>query len=83
MSKYDFTKNLAISEVWPVSKEVIENGGIGIDWSSDAGWGQLVLYWGTDGKLRADTEHICTNEDKTFMKAVLNLLADEIIVDER
>ena len=77
MESIDACNNLEITEIWPLSTEVVKNGGIGIEWSSDAGYGQLVLYWQGD-KLCADTEHMCLNENKTFLKAVLNHLADKI-----
>lgn len=70
-----------IDRVWAVSTKIIPNGGIGIDWSGSIGWGQLVLYWGEDNKLHADTEHLSSNEDKSFIKEILNLLPNYIEVD--
>lgn len=74
-SKYE------IDRVWAVSTQLCPNGGIGIDWSGPIGWGQLVLYWSDDNKLHADTEHLSSNEDKYFIKTILNLLPDFIEVD--
>ena len=74
-------KNYHIDEIWAVSTEVIPNGGIGINWSGSIGFGQLILYWGKDGKIHADTECLSSNENKDFIKAILNLLVEEIIVD--
>lgn len=70
-----------INRIWPVSTKVIPDGGIGIDWSGPIGWGQLTLYWGEDEKLHADTEFLSTNEDKTFIKEILKILPEHIIVD--
>lgn len=70
-----------IDEIWAVNTEIISNGGIGIDWSGPIGFGQFVLYWGEDGKLHADTECLSSNENKDFIKTILNLLVDEIVVD--
>lgn len=71
----------SIDEIWPVSTKICPNGGIGIDWSGPIGWGQLVLYWGKDDKLHADTECLSSNEDKSFIKIILNLLPNFIKVD--
>ncbi len=73
--------NYYIDRVWPVSTKIIPNGGIGIDWSGPIGFGQLELYWGEDDKLHADTECLSSNEDKSFIKTILNLLPDFIEVD--
>lgn len=70
--------NLTVSAVWPVSTEVISDGGIGINWDSNRGWGQLELYWGDDGMLHADTEYMGLE----FVRRVLSMLADKVIIDE-
>ena len=70
-----------IDRIWAVSTQLCPNGGIGIDWSGPIGWGQLVLYWGDDDKLHADTETLSSNEDKSFIKTILNLLPNFIEVD--
>jgi len=71
-----------ITEVWPVNTEIIPNGGIGINWAGPIGFGQLVLFWGEDGKLHADTECLASNNDKDFIMGILKLLPNYIIVDE-
>ncbi len=76
MNKYE------IDEIWPVSTHVIPNGGIGINWSGPIGFGQCAIYWGDDNKLHADTECLCNDKDKNFLKMILNKLIDEIIIDE-
>ena len=45
----------SIDEIWPVNTTAAPNGGIGINWSGPIGFGELVLYWGEDNKLYADT----------------------------
>lgn len=79
--KIDKCSGLQIDEVWPVSTKVCPNGGIGVYWSGDVGFGELVLTWGDDGKLHADTEHMDRGEDKRFTEAILKLLAAQIIID--
>ena len=73
---------IQIIEIWPVSREVYALGGIGISWISNGiGWGEISLYFTPDGKLHADTEHMCSDEDRAFIKAVLEKLAEEVIID--
>lgn len=72
----------SIDEIWAINTEIVPDGGIGIDWSGPIGFGEFTLYWGKDNKLHADTEHLATNEDKDFIKIMLNLLVDKIIVDK-
>ena len=80
--KIDKCSGLQIDEVWPVSTKVYPNGGIGVYWSGDVGFGEFALTWGDDGKLHADTEHMDRGEDKRFTEAILKLLAAHIIIDD-
>ena len=73
--------HIEIERVWPVSTKVVPNGGIGIDWSADIGFGQFTLHWGEDGKLHAYTECMDKGEDKLWTKLMLMKLADEIVID--
>lgn len=82
MERPDKCSNLKINEVWPVSTKVAKNGGIGVYWSSDIGFGEFVLLWGDDGKLHAETEFLDREDDRRFTAAVLNLLVSEITIDE-
>ena len=46
---------------------------VGIDWSCNLGWGRYELYFEEDGtKITADSECMDSNDDKTFLKALLN-----------
>lgn len=74
--------NYQIERIWPVSTQVIPNGGIGIDWSGPIGFGQLTIYWGDDEKLHADTECLSSNNDKRFISEILSLLPSYIYVDD-
>ena len=69
--------NISIDGVWKVNTNIVPDGGFGIDWSCDLGWGQLELYWGDDDKIHADTE--CMG--KNFVKQVLTKLIDELVID--
>lgn len=51
--------------------------GLHIYWVSNIGWGECNIYKAKDGtQWKADTEHMCSNEDKTFLKMLLDKLAD-------
>lgn len=79
--KHDKCSGLQIDEVWPVRIDLHPNGGIGVYWSGDIGWGEFVLVWGEDGKLHANTEYLDHDTDKRFTEAILKLLVNEIIID--
>ena len=79
--KVSKTDDLQIDSVWPVSTEVYAQGGIGVDWSCAAGFGQLALFWGSDHKLHADTECMDGGNDKRFTKKILELLPEFIEID--
>ena len=79
---HDKCSNLRINEVWPVNTSLIKNGGIGVYWSGDIGFGEFVLKWGDDGKLHANTEFLDHGDDKRFTEAILKLLVSEIVIDE-
>lgn len=72
---------IQIDEVWPVSTKVYPNGGIGVSWSGDIGFGEWSLWWGKDGKLHADTERLDNDESKKFTRTIFELLIDQIEVD--
>lgn len=59
----------------------IRYSGLAISWSADIGFGELMIYKDncTD-KWRADTETMCSAEDKEFLRAALNKWVDEIDV---
>lgn len=82
MAKVNPINNLEIKEVWIRQHEVCPNGVIGIEWSSDAGFGRYELIMEEDGMLHAQSECMDSNEDKKFIKALLDKLLDKIIVDE-
>ena len=41
-------------------------------WASNIGYGELTIYADEEGRWNADTEHMCNNEDKEFIRMVLN-----------
>ena len=74
-------ENLTIDRIWIRQHDVCPNGVIGIDWSANIGFGQYVLVVGDDDKLHADSECMDRGESKEFIKALLNKMIDEIIVE--
>ena len=57
-------------------------GGMRISWSSKEGFGELDIMKDNNGKLVTSTECMCNNEDKAFIKEVLESLIDKLEVIE-
>ena len=74
-------ENLSIDEIWINRHDVCPNGVLGINWSANIGWGELVLRLGDDGLLHAYTEHMDKGEDKSFTRTVLLELLNYIVID--
>lgn len=75
-------ENLSIDEIWMNKHEICPNGVIGIEWSSNIGWGRYELILGDDGLLHAYTECMDRGEDKEFTQAILEKLVEKIVVEE-
>ena len=58
------------------SKEKVIN----IKWSANIGWGECDLVY-DDGKLYANTECMCSKEDKTFLRMLMNKLVEDCVVN--
>ena len=73
-------ENLQIDEV-----NCFENSrgnGVIFSWSANIGFGELTIYQGNnDSKWKADVECMCNNDDKEFIRMVLNKWVDEMEVD--
>ena len=82
MARANKEVKIDIDEVWPINTKVIPNGGIGVSWSGNIGFGEYQLFWGDDGKLHADTEHMDRGEDKRFTKLILQKLSEYITIDD-
>lgn len=58
-------------------------GVFGIDWEAEnIGFGRLELFFDENGRAHIHSEHMDSNIDKRFTKAVLMRVIDEAIVDE-
>jgi hypothetical protein len=75
-------KKIMIVEVWPARGSNEDCVGIGVDWDAEGiGFGQLALYFEGDGKIHADTEHMCDDEHRGFLRDVLIELSKQVVID--
>lgn len=72
--------NLKIDNFYPFVKEQFM--GITIEWSSNIGFGQYTIYKPTDSdKWVADSEYMDDNEDKEFIKSLMELFIKELDIE--
>lgn len=57
------------------------NNGFVIEWDSDIGFGQYIIYITPNGFI-ADSEHMDSNEDKDFIKELMRLFVEELKVED-
>lgn len=71
--------NLSVHSMTPFSNEKFN--GIRIEWDSDIGFGEYTIYreTGTD-QWYADSECMDSGEDKEFLRELLKLIADNVII---
>ena len=71
--------NLEITEINPYSNPSFE--GVSIYWTANIGFGECQFYKAKgDDTWHVDTERMCSNEDKTFLKMLLDKLAEIVEV---
>ena len=68
--------NIKLSEA---QVEYCDKKTIILQWAGNIGYGELVIYKENDG-WKADTECMCSNNDKEFIKEVLNKWIESIEV---
>lgn len=76
-------QDLTIDRVHAYDNELYN--GIRIEWSANIGWGQCDIFRDkSDPKetWKATTECMSTNDDKTFLKTLLDKLAEMVDVVE-
>jgi len=72
-------ENLTIDNVEAFANEKYE--GIVFEWSANIGFGELTLYREIDSnEWKADTEYMCKDDDKDFLKMILNEWVNKIKV---
>ena len=74
------TINLKIIEIHPFYLPDGNNGFV-IEWDSDIGFGQYIIYKTPDGFV-ADSEHRDSNEDKDFIKELMRLFIEDLKVED-
>ena len=76
--KHEIT-DLEITEISPYSNPSFE--GVSIYWTANIGFGECNFYKAKgDDTWHVDTERMSDNEDKTFLKMLLDKLADMVEV---
>lgn len=84
MNKLDKT-TLEITDIWA---NIFDDGDdkaqvLGIDWNCNLGFGRYELFFNEYGPtIRAFSEHMDSNDDKKFLKALLEKVVEmaEIVV---
>ena len=75
LSVVDKITDLEIDNIQPYSNSKYE--GIEINWSSNIGFGQCNIYKEKESDdWKVATEYMCSNEDKKFLKMLLEKIAD-------
>jgi len=72
-------KNLEINEIIPYQND--RYVGIKILWNANIGFGECDLYRNVGSETwNADTEHMCDNKDREFMKMLMDKLVEKVEV---
>lgn len=72
--------NLKIDNFYPFVNDQFM--GITIEWSSNIGFGQYTIYKPADSdKWAADSEGMDDNEDKEFIKSLMELFIKELDIE--
>lgn len=80
----DFDKiNLKVDEVKVFETDHSDNsnpreGTIRIIWSADIGFGQYDISFYKDGRITGDSELMDNNENKQFIKKLMEVMIDKI-----
>ena len=56
---------------------------LGIDWACNLGWGRYELFFKENGtKIIATSEHMDSNDNKDFLRALLEKICDMVEIVE-
>lgn len=58
----------------------VYDGWIRIFWSGNIGFGQYDISFDKDGNIRAESEYMDDNEDKWFLKMLLDKIVEKVEV---
>ena len=79
MSALEKITNLEITAISPYSNPSFD--GVSIFWTANIGFGECNFYKAKgDDTWHVDTESMCSNEDKRFLKMLLEKIADMVEV---
>lgn len=82
MRKHDVNKiNLEINEIYG-SRYANETSAFTIKWSSDLGFGIYEIYIDEKGNIIGHSETMDSNEDKSFLKKLFELLTEKIDIQK-
>lgn len=71
------------TDAWASRGPEDSNGVFGVDWSvANIGFGRLELFLDKDGKAHICSEHMDSNEDKSFTKAILMKVIEDAVVED-
>lgn len=59
--------------------EPIKNG-LCVQWNSSIGFGEYNIWVGEDGKMYGDSEYMDSQDDKDFIRKLLELIADQMTI---
>ena len=72
--------HLQIDDVIPFVNE--QHSGFVIQWSSDIGFGEYQIYKSNySDNWRGDSEYMDRNDDKDFIKELMKLFIEKLIID--
>lgn len=73
--------NLKINDFYPFANE--QYTGITIQWNSDIGFGEYIIYKPVgSNKWLADSEGMDDNEDKDFIKTLMELFIEKLNIGD-
>jgi len=75
-------KSIQITDIEFWSKWKQNQGGMRISWACNLGFGELEIYKDLEGHFVTQTEHLASNENKQFIKAIMDALIDMLDVQE-
>lgn len=71
--------NLKIIDLMPFTNEMYT--GFDITWGSDIGFGHYTIYQSLDtGKWYGDSEYMDKGEDKDFIRELMKIFIDELVI---
>ncbi len=67
-------------DIFDVTLSYVDEDNMCFTWNSNIGWGELQIIKDENDKWVADTEAMCDNDDKYFIKQVFDKWLEDIEV---